>query len=152
MGKPNKIRMRLVPAPWDEPSHKRAAIEVEIDGRGLPSIVSGASAGEASGEPTAPADVLWPGRELWLGHLVEADEDYDPDGRAPVLVCACGLYGCGGVGARVEVADSEVRWSDFVYAPSRASIDIGPFRFREADYRRQIEAVMLEWRRDWGER
>src|SRR5262249_41479624 len=104
MGKPNKIRMRLVPAPWDEPSHQRAAITVEIDGRSLASIVLGASAGEASGEPLAPADVLWPGRELWLGHPRDKMSGLGVgDEQVAVLVCACGSFGCGGVGARIEV-------------------------------------------------
>jgi hypothetical protein len=152
MGIPNTIRMRLIAATWDVPSQQRPAVAVEIDGRSLASIVSAASAGAACGEPPSPAEVLWPDRELWLGYPLDADDDYDPQGRAPVLVCACGLFGCGGVGARIKVEDGEVRWFDFIDAPTLEPVEVGAFRFDEAAYRAEIESVVSVWRRDWGGR
>ncbi len=52
----------------------------------------------------APKDVAPPSRH-WLG---APDPDLTERGRAAVLTCTCGCFGCGGAAARITVDDRTV--------------------------------------------
>ena len=82
-------------------------------------------------------DVAPPSRH-WLG---EPDEWLSERGRAAVLTCGCGMFGCGGVAARITVARDTVTWGDFRFANSPTVVPIGPFTFDRAAYEAAIAAL-----------
>ena len=75
--------------------------------------------------------------------LLEREGDTE-SGRVALYVCAgCGDYGCGVVSAMISRIDSDIQWSDFVWeqGPEVVPIEnLGPFRFREDDYRKTIQS------------
>jgi hypothetical protein len=82
-------------------------------------------------------DVGRPSRH-WLG---APDPALTERGRAAVLTCTCGCYGCGGAAAYVTIDDETVIWSDFREANSDTVIPIGPFRFDRRAYEAAIAAL-----------
>jgi hypothetical protein len=100
---------------------------------------------------------LWPSL---LRRWVDLAEDPDAGRWVPVLVCACGEFPCGGFAARMTLNGGTVVWHNFIDASSYAvglwddvsysrarvlaAATIGPFRFKEADYRRQVNALLSQ--------
>ena len=60
-------------------------------------------------------DVAPPSRH-WLG---APEPSLTERGRAAVLTCTCGCYGCGGAAALVAFEDETVTWSEFRHAELR---------------------------------
>ena len=75
-----------------------------------------------------------------------------------VLTCACGVFGCGGIGVRIDQIDDVVVWSDIKDAAwavnafwdpdypygrwMRAAFDtLGPYRFHREAYRAAVAGV-----------
>jgi hypothetical protein len=69
----------------------------------------------------------------WLG------EPSDASGETALLDGTCGVAGCCGVSAHVDLGDEVVTWSDFLVGPS-GSVDLGPFRFERVAYEATLAA------------
>jgi hypothetical protein len=78
-----------------------------------------------------------------------------PSGRVSLYVCpVCGGLDCGAVTVRITREGDDLVWSDFAwereadlddYAPYPRGIPgVGPFRFDRAQYRRTLNARLLE--------
>lgn len=74
----------------------------------------------------------------WLGN---PDPDYLEDDRAAVLTCACGIFGCGGVTARITFHDAIVTWGDFTEANYGDAIPLRTFRFDRALYEGELNRL-----------
>ena len=113
-------------------------VRVRIDGTDLVDLAASAEQpfAEAEGHPDMAGgyDGLMP--RDWL----ELPEQYDADGRAAVLACACGEVGCWPLRVRIEVAGDRVVWSDF-QQPHRPGWDLaalGPFEFERHQYEAEV--------------
>jgi hypothetical protein len=71
-------------------------------------------------------------------------EGNTPTGRVGLYGCRlCGQLGCGVVSARIKREGAEISWSEFAWETNCADHfltleNLGPYRFREAEYRRAI--------------
>jgi hypothetical protein len=83
-----------------------------------------------------PLDEVIPPSGQWLG---DPGAGLAEDGRAAVLVCACGDFGCGGVAARSTIDREFVTWSDFRWANSLDAVPIAPLRCDRADYEAALQ-------------
>ena len=83
------------------------------------------------------SDVAPPSRH-WLG---EPGEWLEEQGLAAVLTCSCGMFGCGGVAARIALEHDTVTWSEFRFANAGPVVPIGPFTFDPAAYEAAIAAL-----------
>jgi hypothetical protein len=65
-------------------------------------------------------------------------------GRVALYLCPlCGDLGCGAISVKITRENSDILWSEFAWETDCSdhfqSIEkLGPYRFREADYRRAI--------------
>lgn len=75
-----------------------------------------------------PVDLVAPPSLHWLG---EPSPLWTVDGRAGVLSCPCGDFGCGGLTTRIVIADGVVTWSEF---DDRRPLGLGPFHFDRSAY------------------
>jgi hypothetical protein len=75
-------------------------------------------------------DVAPPSRH-WRGEPIYRLSE---DGKAAVLTCSCGDFGCGGVSARITIDAETVTWSDFQEANSPKVIPLLAFRFSRSAY------------------
>ena len=82
-----------------------------------------------------------PPSQHWLG---APDPYYDEDGRAAVLTCSCGIFGCGGVTAQIELQSYYVSWSDFHGANGGDVIPLREFRFLRHAYEREIQELSAD--------
>jgi len=75
--------------------------------------------------------------------LLESEGD-TPTGRVTLYVCPlCRHLGCGVVSARMAREGSDISWSDFAWETDcadglRPLEHLGPYRFREAEYRAAV--------------
>ncbi|MGY0063130.1 hypothetical protein ACWY4P_42435 [Streptomyces sp. LZ34] len=83
----------------------------------------------------------WPSRHL-LGEPGDGATDLWRDDETLLLTCPCGIDECWALVARVEVADTVVRWSDFRNVRRDWDLTgLGPFTFPRRQYEASLRAT-----------
>ena len=67
-----------------------------------------------------------------------------PSGRVALYLCPCGDLGCDAVSVRIQRDGGDIVWDDFVwevdYEDEILPLEgLGPFRFREDEYRKSVQ-------------
>jgi hypothetical protein len=144
------IRFFVYPAHDDHSPPGQEVLGAAIDGVDLRRLVADATEPlwRAEGDPEGVddgfvlfqheglprADVGWPSRHF-LGDVADHYGGHD-DGEVPLLGCACGIWGCWPMLARIVVAAATVTWADF-RQPFRSGwgiLPIGPLAFDRTAY------------------
>jgi hypothetical protein len=102
------------------------------------------------GEPdVAPLDEAWVRRRtgtIWSGQPYVVDprrrHSEPDDGSVPVLNCACGDFGCGGVSAFIERDGRVVRWRGF--RPRGSHVTERGFTFDAAQYDAALTGLLAD--------
>ncbi|MFF8289740.1 oxidoreductase [Streptomyces sp. NPDC016309] len=123
----------------------RDYVDFVVDGRSLLHRLSDLDAVSPLASDVPPA--------VFTGHvrslLLEAEPPL-PDGRYVVYGCPeCESLGCGAVTAVIERDGDDVVWRDFAWQTDESADlalngyhGIGPFRFRAAEYRAELERLL----------
>jgi hypothetical protein len=94
---------------------RRRVVRILVDGVALERLLDD----EGTLAPLYDWWVLSRRRSIWDGNpYVPKPRDHaEPtDGSVPIVNCSCGIFGCGGITARIVVDGSTVEWSRFAHA------------------------------------
>jgi hypothetical protein len=94
-------------------------------------------------DPLPAPMLLWPSRELLDKPTGASGFTLDPNDprrrKATVLGCTCGIIECWFLQVRIDVADDNVRWSDFNQFHRNWAYELGPFVFPRDRYEHEIK-------------